>query len=125
MNVFFTSYDGTVWVNKAHIKKFIRNTLYDAPPSRCQYSKQRLADTIIKYLDTLYYKEESGDIQVESKDVDYFYCGNCRKGFPFKYYPGMIKTNSMPCPVCGAQSMVTSKPDEEENVDEENNTESS
>jgi len=51
-NVFFTSLDGQVWINKAHLKDVIRS---EAKAVYNRSSLQRFADILIAYLDTLYY----------------------------------------------------------------------
>ena len=112
--VFFTSHDGTVWINKSHMKDIIKKTLKDIYP---RSTKRRFADLLIGYLDSLYYKEEPGDIKVNSPDVDYFYCGGCRRGFPVKYTKEMIRSEHRPCPRCGAQSYM---PKEEKNEKKNN-----
>ena len=104
--VFFTSTDGEVWVNKAHLKEIIRK---ESKAIHHRSTPQRLGDILIGYLNTLYYKEERGDIQVGDPDTDYFYCGSCRRGFPVRYTPEMIRSDIRPCPTCGAQSNVTTK----------------
>ena len=110
--VFFTSLDGEVWVNKAHLKEIIRK---EADAIHHRSTPKRLADLLIGYLDTLYYKEEPGDVTLPAdSDTDYFYCGSCRRGFPVKYTPEMIKSDTRPCPICGAQSYITPKLGEEE-----------
>lgn len=119
-NVFFTAFDGTVYISKAHLKKVIADTLQDEFPSRCKYSVQRFADKILKELDTCHYKEQIPDIK--NPDIDYFYCGSCRRGFPVAYTAEMVRCDTRPCPTCGAQSSVTPKLGQEEN-DEKDNTE--
>lgn len=109
--VFFTSTDGEVWVNKAHLKEIIRS---EVKAIHHRSTPKRLGDLLIGYLDTLYYKEEPGDIQLSANsDTDYFYCGSCRRGFPVRYTPEMIKSDIRPCPTCGAQSNITPKLGEE------------
>ena len=111
--VFFTSLDGEVWVNKAHLKEIIRK---EADTIHHRSTPKRLADLLIGYLDTLYYKEEPGDVKLPAdSDTDYFYCGSCRRGFPVAYTPEMVKSETRPCPTCGAQAYVTPKLGETEN----------
>ena len=105
--VFFTSTDGEVWVNKTHLKEIIRS---EADNLHHRSTPKRLADLLIGYLNTLYYKEEPGDVKLPAdSDTDYFYCGSCRRGFPVVYTPEMIKSDIRPCPTCGAQSNITPK----------------
>ena len=54
MNVFFTSFDGQVWVNRDHMKEIIRKELANIYP---RSTKKRFADLLIGYLDSLKYKE--------------------------------------------------------------------
>lgn len=53
MNVFFTTLDGEVWVNKKHMIDIIEKTLKDIYPTS---TKRRFADLLIGYLDSLQYK---------------------------------------------------------------------
>ena len=109
--VFFTSSDGEVWGNKTHLKEIIRK---EADEIYHKSTPKRLADLLIGYLDTLYYKEEPGDVKLPADaDADYFYCGSCRRGFPVRYTDEMVRMDCRPCPTCGAQSRVTPKLGEE------------
>jgi hypothetical protein len=119
-NVFFTAIDGTVWINKSHLKKVIAETYKDLPyTEQCQ----QFADLINGYLDACHHKDQ--DVNISNPDVDYFYCGGCRKGFPVKYTPEMERPDIRPCPICGAQSNVTPKIRQGEKTNEKDNTESS
>lgn len=54
-------------------------------------------------------KTEKGSKKHQKVESDYFYCGSCRRGFPVAYTPEMIKSDTRPCPTCGAQSRLTPK----------------
>ncbi len=118
-NKFFTAFDGTTYIAKSHIEAVIASTLEDLPNKK---QCQRFADLITGYLDACHYVEQIPDIT--NPDVDYFYCGSCRRGFPVRYTAEMVRSESRPCPTCGAQSNVTPKLGQEEN-DEKDNIEGS
>lgn len=115
-NKYFTAYDGTTYITKSHIKEVVRNTLADLPNKK---QCQRFADLIIGYLDACHYVEQIPEIT--NPDVDYFYCGGCRTGFPVKYTDEMVRMDCRPCPRCGAQARVTPKLGSEDEANEEDN----
>jgi hypothetical protein len=117
-NKYFTAFDGTKYITKSHIENVILKALEGEFPSRCVYSVQRFAEKIIKELDDCYYREQIPDIK--NPDVDYFYCGSCRRGFPVRYTAEMVRWDTRPCPTCGAQSNVTPKLGQEENDEKDN-----
>jgi hypothetical protein len=118
-NVFFTSYDGTVWISKSYMKGVIENILKD---TRNQEQCKHFAGLLTEFLDTCQYKDITPNIS--DPDVDYFYCGSCRKGFPVRYTAEMLRTDFRPCSICGAQARLTPKLGGEE-IDEKNNTKGS
>ncbi len=103
-NVFFTSYDGTVWINKTFIKHVIYEILDQVDHGKIS---QRFADAVLERVNACYYKEQP--INLTDPDTDYFYCGSCRRGFPVRYTAEIIRMNERPCPRCGAQSNRTKK----------------
>ena len=112
MNVFFTSNDGQVWVNKAHLKEIIHKELKALHP---RSTPKRFADLLIGYLNTLYYKEDPNVIKFGDPDVDYYYCGSCRRGFVVRYGEDDVRLDIRPCKRCGAQAYATPQLGEEEN----------
>jgi len=117
-NKYFTAFDGTVYIAKVYLKRFIADALLNESPNRSKYSVQRFAEKILKELDTCYYKEQIPEIT--NPDIDYFYCGSCRRGFPVAYTAEMVRCDTRPCPTCGAQSSVTPKLGQEENDEKDN-----
>lgn len=99
-NIFFTSFDGTLWVNREYVKQIIENTLIKV--NLGPYSK-RFADMVLKELDTL------KSIPIDGDGDDYFYCQTCKKGFPVRYTREMEKLAKRPCPTCGHDSRKTNK----------------
>lgn len=119
-NKYFTAYDGTVYIAKSHIKEIIATLLKDRPNKKqCAH----FAKLINIDLDACHYVEQIPDIT--NPDVDYFYCGGCRTGFPVKYTDEMVRMDCRPCPRCGAQAQVTPKLGSEDKANEENNTKGS
>ena len=102
MNVFFTSHDGQVWINKSYMKGVIANTLKDLPNKD---QLKHFANLLTGFLDACHYKDITPDIK--DPNVDYFYCGGCRRGFPVRYTEEMFRVDFRPCMYCGAQANKT------------------
>jgi hypothetical protein len=118
-NKYFTALDGTVYVSKSYFDNVIHKILEKFHKNKqCEC----FAKLLIEELDACYYREQIPDIK--NPDVDYFYCGGCRRGFPVAYTAEMARSDIRPCPTCGAQATVTPKLGKGEN-DETDNTEGS
>lgn len=98
MNVFFTSYDGQVWINKSFMRKAIDETMKGLPNKD---QLKHFANLLKGTLDSCVYKEPT----IDDPNIDYFHCGSCRRDFPVKYKKDSIITDWNPCPICGSQSI--------------------
>jgi hypothetical protein len=111
MNIFFTSLDGQVWINKTFIKNLIDETIKGLPN---KYHVHRFADLIRGAVDSCVYKDTP--VNINDPEIDQFYCGSCRRYFTVLYKSkDEIRADWRPCSRCGAQSMRQEKNGKKDN----------